>query len=97
MRGLFALAICCFGAPSAALTAKRMADSRLNVLMIVARPPLRRQVNQHAGASLPQALIGAGSGHGRAVGMGELQELEDQGELNPLIRAAVEQYATEMG
>ena len=35
MRGLFALAICCFGAPSAALTAKRMADSRLNVLMIV--------------------------------------------------------------
>ena len=49
------------------------------------------------GATLPQALVGAASGHGRAIGMVELQELEDAGELDPLLRAAVQQYADEMG
>ena len=49
------------------------------------------------GATLPQALVGAASGHGRAIGMVELQELEAAGELDPLLRAAVQQYADEMG
>ena len=41
--------------------------------------------------------LGAASGHGRAIGMVELQELEDAGELDPLLRAAVQQYADGMG
>ena len=66
---------------------------------LAARPAERARMESYCApdATLPQALVGAASGHGRAIGMVELQELEDAGELDPLLRAAVQQYADEMG